>query len=156
VPLHTNQSINQLVNHWAVVLILSITLLIYLCVVIQVHHWVVLLVFSITFALSCSMFELIIFEIIGILDTRLAYHIYLIFIHIYLIYLSDDIQTYIVFWPSMYQLQCSVLQSVLNILNNGWHESVHAKPGKNTDHLDCYTSAVGLSGCFQVNTVVDR
>jgi hypothetical protein len=37
---------------------------------VQVHHWVVLLIFSITFALSCAMFELIIFEIIGVLDAR--------------------------------------------------------------------------------------
>ena len=36
--------------------------------ILQVHHSVVLLVFSITFALSCTMFELIIFEIIGFLD----------------------------------------------------------------------------------------
>lgn len=36
----------------------------------QVHHWVVLLIFSVTFALSCTMFELIIFEILGILDSR--------------------------------------------------------------------------------------
>jgi len=42
--------------------------MIYVCV--QVHHWVVLLVFSITFALSCTMFELIIFEIVGVLDSR--------------------------------------------------------------------------------------
>jgi len=40
------------------------------CGVPQVHHWVVLLVFSITFALSCTMFELIIFEIVGVLDSR--------------------------------------------------------------------------------------
>jgi len=41
------------------------------CCLLQVHHWVVLLVFSITFALSCTMFELIIFEIVGVLDSRL-------------------------------------------------------------------------------------
>ncbi|ESO99086.1 hypothetical protein LOTGIDRAFT_201453 [Lottia gigantea] len=34
----------------------------------EVHHSVVLLVFSVTFALSCTMFELIIFEILGFLD----------------------------------------------------------------------------------------
>jgi hypothetical protein len=39
----------------------------------EVHHWVVLLVFSITFALSCTMFELIIFEIIGVLDSSSRY-----------------------------------------------------------------------------------
>ena len=36
----------------------------------EVHHKVVLLVFSVTFALSCLMFELIIFEILGFMDTR--------------------------------------------------------------------------------------
>uniref|UniRef100_A0A2C9LS72 Abscisic acid G-protein coupled receptor-like domain-containing protein n=1 Tax=Biomphalaria glabrata TaxID=6526 RepID=A0A2C9LS72_BIOGL len=35
----------------------------------EVHHTVVLLVFSITFSLSCIMFELIIFEILGIMET---------------------------------------------------------------------------------------
>ncbi|XP_067674623.1 Golgi pH regulator A-like [Haliotis asinina] len=35
----------------------------------EVHHSVVLLVFSVTFALSCTMFELIIFEILGVLDS---------------------------------------------------------------------------------------
>ncbi|KAI0227171.1 Golgi pH regulator [Lamellibrachia satsuma] len=39
----------------------------------EVHHWVVLLVFSVTFALSCTMFELIIFEIVGILSTSSRY-----------------------------------------------------------------------------------
>ncbi|PVD27318.1 hypothetical protein C0Q70_12474 [Pomacea canaliculata] len=34
-----------------------------------VHHSVVLLVFSVTFSLSCTMFELIIFEILGIMDS---------------------------------------------------------------------------------------
>ncbi|KAF6020515.1 GPR89A [Bugula neritina] len=34
----------------------------------EVHHFVVWVVFSVTFALSCTMFELIIFEIIGWLD----------------------------------------------------------------------------------------
>jgi hypothetical protein len=38
--------------------------------VFQVHHWLVLLIFSVTFALSCTMFELIIFEILGVLDSR--------------------------------------------------------------------------------------
>lgn len=36
----------------------------------EVHHLLVQLIFSITFALSCTMFELIIFEIIGYLDSR--------------------------------------------------------------------------------------
>lgn len=35
----------------------------------EVHHSVVLLVFSVTFSLSCTMFELIIFEILGIMDS---------------------------------------------------------------------------------------
>lgn len=39
----------------------------------EVHHKVVLLVFSVTFALSCLMFELIIFEILGFLDTSSRY-----------------------------------------------------------------------------------
>ncbi|XP_076311014.1 Golgi pH regulator isoform X2 [Tachypleus tridentatus] len=34
----------------------------------EVHHRLVQLIFSITFALSCTMFELIIFEILGILE----------------------------------------------------------------------------------------
>jgi len=34
----------------------------------EVHHHTVQLIFSVTFALSCIMFELIIFEILGILD----------------------------------------------------------------------------------------
>lgn len=36
----------------------------------EVHHLFVQLMFSITFSLSCTMFELIIFEILGILDSR--------------------------------------------------------------------------------------
>lgn len=36
----------------------------------EVHHTLVQLIFSVTFALSCTMFELIIFEIIGYLDSR--------------------------------------------------------------------------------------
>ncbi|XP_034303544.1 Golgi pH regulator isoform X4 [Magallana gigas] len=39
----------------------------------EVHHSVVLLVFSITFALSCTMFELIIFEILGFLESSSRY-----------------------------------------------------------------------------------
>lgn len=34
----------------------------------EVHHHTVQLIFSFTFALSCIMFELIIFEILGVLD----------------------------------------------------------------------------------------
>lgn len=34
----------------------------------QIRNMVVQVLFSITFALSCTMFELIIFEIIGIMD----------------------------------------------------------------------------------------
>lgn len=34
----------------------------------EVHHHTVQLIFSVTFALSCIMFELIIFEILGVLD----------------------------------------------------------------------------------------
>ncbi|ELU18131.1 hypothetical protein CAPTEDRAFT_190373 [Capitella teleta] len=39
----------------------------------EVHHWLVLLIFSVTFALSCTMFELIIFEILGILNSSSRY-----------------------------------------------------------------------------------
>nr|CAG4643988.1 EOG090X06XN [Lepidurus arcticus] len=36
----------------------------------EVHHRIVQLIFSITFALSCTMFELIIFEILGVLESN--------------------------------------------------------------------------------------
>ncbi|KAF0300652.1 Golgi pH regulator [Amphibalanus amphitrite] len=36
----------------------------------EIHHVLVQLIFAITFALSCTMFELIIFEILGFLDSR--------------------------------------------------------------------------------------
>lgn len=36
----------------------------------EVHRRLVQILFSITFALSCTMFELIIFEIIGFLEPR--------------------------------------------------------------------------------------
>ncbi|XP_034937165.1 Golgi pH regulator [Chelonus insularis] len=39
----------------------------------EVHHRLVQLIFSITFSLSCTMFELIIFEIKGILDSSSRY-----------------------------------------------------------------------------------
>ncbi|CAG9116305.1 unnamed protein product [Plutella xylostella] len=39
----------------------------------EVHHLLVQLIFSVTFALSCTMFELIIFEIIGYLDSSSRY-----------------------------------------------------------------------------------
>lgn len=39
----------------------------------EVHHLSVQLLFSITFSLSCTMFELIIFEILGFLDTSSRY-----------------------------------------------------------------------------------
>lgn len=39
----------------------------------EVHHTAVQLVFSVTFALSCTMFELIIFEILGVLDKSSRY-----------------------------------------------------------------------------------
>ncbi|XP_076751834.1 golgi pH regulator isoform X1 [Xylocopa sonorina] len=39
----------------------------------EVHHRLVQLIFSTTFALSCTMFELIIFEIIGVLDSSSRY-----------------------------------------------------------------------------------
>lgn len=39
----------------------------------EVHHLLVQLMFSVTFSLSCTMFELIIFEILGILDTSSRY-----------------------------------------------------------------------------------
>lgn len=39
----------------------------------EVHHTIIQLIFSITFALSCTMFELIIFEIIGYLDVSSRY-----------------------------------------------------------------------------------
>ncbi|CAL7946531.1 unnamed protein product [Xylocopa violacea] len=39
----------------------------------EVHHRLVQLIFSTTFALSCTMFELIIFEIVGVLDSSSRY-----------------------------------------------------------------------------------
>eukprot|EP00794_Sanderia_malayensis_P009898 gene9899-10911_t len=39
----------------------------------EVHHVVVQLIFSLTFSLSCAMFELIIFEILGLLDPSSKY-----------------------------------------------------------------------------------
>ncbi|XP_067007866.2 Golgi pH regulator isoform X2 [Anabrus simplex] len=39
----------------------------------EVHHRLVQLIFSITFSLSCTMFELIIFEIVGVLDSSSRY-----------------------------------------------------------------------------------
>ncbi|XP_061932448.1 Golgi pH regulator isoform X3 [Apis cerana] len=39
----------------------------------EVHHRLVQLIFSTTFSLSCTMFELIIFEIIGVLDSSSRY-----------------------------------------------------------------------------------
>ncbi|XP_049853558.1 Golgi pH regulator A isoform X1 [Schistocerca gregaria] len=39
----------------------------------EVHHTLVQLIFSVTFSLSCTMFELIIFEILGILDSSSRY-----------------------------------------------------------------------------------
>lgn len=42
----------------------------------EVRHRSVQLIFSVTFALSCTMFELIIFEIIGVLDSRCVFSVY--------------------------------------------------------------------------------
>ncbi|KAL7290051.1 hypothetical protein TKK_0015780 [Trichogramma kaykai] len=39
----------------------------------EVHHRLVQLIFSVTFSLSCTMFELIIFEIIGVLESSSRY-----------------------------------------------------------------------------------
>lgn len=39
-------------------------------VCVQVRQYIVQVVFSITFAFSCTMFELIIFEILGALSSR--------------------------------------------------------------------------------------
>lgn len=39
----------------------------------EVHHLLIQLIFSITFSLSCTMFELIIFEILGFLDSSSRY-----------------------------------------------------------------------------------
>uniref|UniRef100_T1KIS1 Abscisic acid G-protein coupled receptor-like domain-containing protein n=2 Tax=Tetranychus urticae TaxID=32264 RepID=T1KIS1_TETUR len=54
-----------------------------------VHHSFVQLIFSITFSLSCSMFELIIFEIIGILDpsTRFFYWKFILYFMLFIIIL---------------------------------------------------------------------
>ena len=50
---------------------ISMTLgILYILMAIQIHNFVVLLLFSLTFALSCTMFELIIFEIVGFMDSR--------------------------------------------------------------------------------------
>lgn len=40
------------------------------CFSFQVRQYVVQVVFSVTFAFSCTMFELIIFEILGALSSR--------------------------------------------------------------------------------------
>ncbi|XP_014663454.1 PREDICTED: Golgi pH regulator-like [Priapulus caudatus] len=39
----------------------------------EIHNMIVQLLFSVTFSLSCSMFELIIFEIVGIMDSSSRY-----------------------------------------------------------------------------------
>lgn len=39
----------------------------------EIHNVSILIIFSLTFALSCTMFELIIFEIVGVLDTTSRY-----------------------------------------------------------------------------------
>jgi hypothetical protein len=36
----------------------------------EVHHTLIQLIFSTTFALSCTLFELIIFEIVGVMDSE--------------------------------------------------------------------------------------
>ena len=48
----------------------SLEVLTVFCVWLQVRQYVVQVVFSITFAFSCTMFELIIFEILGALSSR--------------------------------------------------------------------------------------
>lgn len=53
----------------------------------EVHHSLVQLLFSSTFALSCTMFELIIFEILGVLDPSSRKLNWLIGIHLMLVML---------------------------------------------------------------------
>lgn len=47
----------------------------------EVHHHTVQLIFSVTFALSCIMFELIIFEILGVLDAGYVVELQITIIH---------------------------------------------------------------------------
>jgi hypothetical protein len=53
----------------------------------EVHHSLVQLLFSTTFSLSCTMFELIIFEIVGVLDLSFRKFLWVTGIHLMLIML---------------------------------------------------------------------
>lgn len=64
----------------------------------EVHHSGVLLVFSTTFSLSCTMFVLIIFEIIGILDTSSRYFHWKLQLFVILFLLIVILPAYIAFF----------------------------------------------------------
>nr|CAG4640891.1 EOG090X06XN [Eulimnadia texana] len=54
----------------------------------EVRHQTVQLIFSVTFALSCTMFELIIFEILGVLDSKfITWNIVLFFMLVMVIFI---------------------------------------------------------------------
>ncbi|XP_064595611.1 Golgi pH regulator-like [Liolophura sinensis] len=64
----------------------------------EVHQPVVLLVFSVTFSLCCAMFELIIFEILGILDTSSRYFHWNLFLFSILVFLIAVLPFYIAYY----------------------------------------------------------
>lgn len=61
----------------------------------EVHHHTVQLIFSITFALSCIMFELIIFEILGVLDAGFRFVCWNVVLYIMLVFVIVIIPFYI-------------------------------------------------------------
>lgn len=64
----------------------------------EVHHSAVLLVFSTTFSLSCTMFVLIIFEIIGIMDSSSRYFHWKLQLFVILFLLIVILPAYIAFF----------------------------------------------------------
>uniref|UniRef100_A0A0A9XC65 Golgi pH regulator n=1 Tax=Lygus hesperus TaxID=30085 RepID=A0A0A9XC65_LYGHE len=61
----------------------------------EIHHRLVQLIFAFTFSLSCTMFELIIFEIIGILDSSSRYLHWIVGLYLILFMLIVAIPFYI-------------------------------------------------------------
>ncbi|XP_014287476.1 Golgi pH regulator isoform X1 [Halyomorpha halys] len=61
----------------------------------EIHHRLIQLIFASTFSLSCTMFELIIFEIIGILDSRSRYFHWIVGLYLILFMLIVAIPFYI-------------------------------------------------------------
>ncbi|XP_046464251.1 Golgi pH regulator-like [Daphnia pulex] len=61
----------------------------------EVHHHTVQLIFSVTFALSCIMFELIIFEILGILDASYRFICWNVVLYTMLVFVIVIIPFYI-------------------------------------------------------------